>query len=319
MGHYCWICGRRRPNERFSGHRHARHICRECANEQKRARRDRNEEAVREQAAIDGFYDLLSDVTELRAHDWEFTKRLFRSSFGRATPLGAVNLVKKAVREIQTVARRMPLAATDGVVLLCERLRSACEQVEKPKNAFKDYATQAVERLVPLIVDSPADERIRRVWLDRLAVVTQDDRFGFFRAVRRQWAGICRYPDLMDEWATRTVPGTVRDYLESDGFDADRGSDPCALCEDGDCDSCELCEDDEDYGPPDTPTDDDTSGEMHYLLVGMFPEEDMVDVEQDASGTSEYDHAESPFQVWDLMLPEDPFGQCDTDERCFGS
>lgn len=30
-GHYCWACDRARPNERFSGRGHARHICRDCA------------------------------------------------------------------------------------------------------------------------------------------------------------------------------------------------------------------------------------------------------------------------------------------------
>jgi hypothetical protein len=30
-GHYCWVCNRRRPNEKFSGRGHALHTCRECA------------------------------------------------------------------------------------------------------------------------------------------------------------------------------------------------------------------------------------------------------------------------------------------------
>ena len=30
-GHYCWACNRRRPNERFSGRGHARHLCRDCS------------------------------------------------------------------------------------------------------------------------------------------------------------------------------------------------------------------------------------------------------------------------------------------------
>lgn len=30
-GHFCWCCGRRRPNERFSGRNHARHLCRDCS------------------------------------------------------------------------------------------------------------------------------------------------------------------------------------------------------------------------------------------------------------------------------------------------
>jgi len=30
-GHFCWCCGRLRPNERFSGSGHARHLCKECS------------------------------------------------------------------------------------------------------------------------------------------------------------------------------------------------------------------------------------------------------------------------------------------------
>lgn len=30
-GHYCWSCGRSRPNEEFSGKGHRRHLCRDCA------------------------------------------------------------------------------------------------------------------------------------------------------------------------------------------------------------------------------------------------------------------------------------------------
>ena len=30
MGHYCRICGRSRPNEKFSGRGHRIHVCKEC-------------------------------------------------------------------------------------------------------------------------------------------------------------------------------------------------------------------------------------------------------------------------------------------------
>ncbi|MHB8766444.1 MAG: hypothetical protein ACYDA8_19190 [Deferrisomatales bacterium] len=30
-GHYCYLCGRHRPNEAFSGRGHARHRCKECS------------------------------------------------------------------------------------------------------------------------------------------------------------------------------------------------------------------------------------------------------------------------------------------------
>jgi len=34
-GHYCRICGRIRPNEKFSGKGHKNHICKECARKPK--------------------------------------------------------------------------------------------------------------------------------------------------------------------------------------------------------------------------------------------------------------------------------------------
>ncbi len=42
-GHYCHACGRRRPNEKFSGSGHASHICRECVNEKRAERKRENE------------------------------------------------------------------------------------------------------------------------------------------------------------------------------------------------------------------------------------------------------------------------------------
>ena len=29
-GHYCWVCGQHKPNEKFSGRGHANHICKKC-------------------------------------------------------------------------------------------------------------------------------------------------------------------------------------------------------------------------------------------------------------------------------------------------
>ena len=40
MGHYCWVCDRRRPNEKFSGKGHKQRICKDCAR-LPRAERDR--------------------------------------------------------------------------------------------------------------------------------------------------------------------------------------------------------------------------------------------------------------------------------------
>jgi hypothetical protein len=39
MGHYCRICGRQRPNERFSGKGHKIHVCKRCQAKPKTERR----------------------------------------------------------------------------------------------------------------------------------------------------------------------------------------------------------------------------------------------------------------------------------------
>ncbi len=43
-GHYCWVCKSYRPNEKFSGRGHARHICRDCQREAKSARKQKRKQ-----------------------------------------------------------------------------------------------------------------------------------------------------------------------------------------------------------------------------------------------------------------------------------
>lgn len=44
MGHYCRICGRTRPNEKFSGGGHVIHVCKECALKPKAEREEIEQE-----------------------------------------------------------------------------------------------------------------------------------------------------------------------------------------------------------------------------------------------------------------------------------
>jgi len=52
MGHYCWMCGRVRSNERFSGKGRRRHLCKECAS---RPRQER--ECIRALKDINSYLD----------------------------------------------------------------------------------------------------------------------------------------------------------------------------------------------------------------------------------------------------------------------
>ena len=50
MGHYCRICDRSRPNEKFSGKGHHRHVCKDCARLPKERR-----EAIEQKDEIFGY------------------------------------------------------------------------------------------------------------------------------------------------------------------------------------------------------------------------------------------------------------------------
>ena len=64
-GHYCWRCGRRRANERFSGKGHAKHICKDCVIEQ-RADLKRKRQIAEAQRVATNLFQEADDETILR-------------------------------------------------------------------------------------------------------------------------------------------------------------------------------------------------------------------------------------------------------------
>lgn len=52
VGHYCWMCGRMRPNEAFSGRGRIRHLCKRCS---RRPREER--ESIRAMMDMEGFLE----------------------------------------------------------------------------------------------------------------------------------------------------------------------------------------------------------------------------------------------------------------------
>jgi hypothetical protein len=97
-GHFCWCCGRVRPNERFSGRNHGRHLCRDCARLPAEEREFRQGERDIERLLRGSFYvprrlrpqfdrflehpnarvrDLAREILEEQARDAEERRRIF--------------------------------------------------------------------------------------------------------------------------------------------------------------------------------------------------------------------------------------------------
>ena len=149
-------------------------------------------------------------------HTWEFRARFRRHSFGwKSQP--AIQRIKQAVGEIRKVARRDPTLAAEGAVLLLERLSPALEQVDSSSGAIGTAVNGAIDALVPIIADAPADAKTREAWLERLWEAHAADAMPYIEQLADHWGELCGSPEVASEWADRLVDITRKALSPHEG------------------------------------------------------------------------------------------------------
>jgi hypothetical protein len=99
-------------------------------------------------------------MARTEAHKREFKARFRRHAFGwKSQP--AITRVKQAVTEIRKVSRKEPLVAAEGAVTFLERVSPALENVDSSSSAIGTAVTRAIEELVAIIANAPADRSTR--------------------------------------------------------------------------------------------------------------------------------------------------------------
>jgi hypothetical protein len=103
-GHYCRFCGRRRPNEAFSGKGHRTHVCKECS------RRPREEREEIEQSDEVFGYLRQSRISDKNVHR---LRELVQSPNTRIAELAGIVLEVAEVkpykkRRLKVLARQRP-------------------------------------------------------------------------------------------------------------------------------------------------------------------------------------------------------------------
>jgi hypothetical protein len=135
---------------------------------------------------------------------WIFAARFRRGAFGwKSQP--AIKRVKEAVSEIQKSARKDPLLAAEGAVLLLEKLSPALEQVDSSSGAIGTAVNNAIRKLVPIIATAPADEELREAWLERLWEAHQADRVPYIELLADHWGELCASKERASAWADRLL------------------------------------------------------------------------------------------------------------------
>jgi len=140
-----------------------------------------------------------------KAGDWAFTKRFRRGGFGWRASRLASERIAEALAEISTVARHDPLHAAEGAVRFLVKLSPALEQVDSSSGALGSAARGAVDVLVPVIAQAPADEAMREGWLEQLFEAIQNDDPPYLELLDERWGELCATPEMASRWADRLI------------------------------------------------------------------------------------------------------------------
>jgi tetratricopeptide (TPR) repeat protein len=140
-----------------------------------------------------------------RAADWVFTKRFRRGGFGWRASRQASERIAEALAEIQAAARHDPLHAADGAVRFLVKLSPALEQVDSSSGALGGAARAAVDALVPLIAQAPADATMREKWLEQLFEAIQNDDPPYLELLDERWGDMCATPEVASRLADRMM------------------------------------------------------------------------------------------------------------------
>ncbi len=133
MGHYCRICGRIRPNEKFSGKGHRTHVCRQCSQLPAETRA-----SIEQQEEIAGFLFNQSHISE---KNQDRLKVLASSSNRKIAELA--ELVLEVARLAPYRRRRFKiLAAQDKELLARLEAVGLCDPEVVTSCAEDEYCTR---------------------------------------------------------------------------------------------------------------------------------------------------------------------------------
>lgn len=101
------------------------------------------------------------------------------------------------------------MLAAEGAIAFLERVSPAIEKVDGSSGSIGTAVNRAVEELVPIIANAPADEKTRRKWLDRLWEAHAKDRIPYIDTLADCWGELCATKELASCWSDELI-STVR-------------------------------------------------------------------------------------------------------------
>jgi len=163
----------------------------------------------------------------MSAYKWEFAPRFRRNAFGWRSDL-PIKRIKEALSEIRLVARKEPILAAEGAIVLLEKLSPALMNVDSSSGALGSMVNHAIETLVPILTKADVDAATRARWLDRLWEAVQEDEMPYIEYLADFWGELCVEAKVASVWADQFLPIVERIWSPAEpGHGYFKGTDAC--------------------------------------------------------------------------------------------
>jgi tetratricopeptide (TPR) repeat protein len=145
-------------------------------------------------------------MKKTNSQKWVFTSRFRTNAYGWKGSKLACKRIKEAVSEIKKVARKDPVFGAEGSISFMERLWPALQHVNSSSGALGTAVFNAMDVLVYVVVNAPADEKTRGKWLARLWDAINEDGVGFLDNLGERWGEVCGSALTASKWADELLP-----------------------------------------------------------------------------------------------------------------
>jgi hypothetical protein len=139
------------------------------------------------------------------SHKWAFKSGMRAGAFGWRGSAKAAKRLKSASAEIMALHRTDPVTAAEGVVVLAERIWPAFEHIDTSSGALGTAVRRTLDKLLPVLIDAPADEKTRARWIERLRTAILDDGVDYLAPISDRFGEIAAFPALMNAHADRDL------------------------------------------------------------------------------------------------------------------
>jgi hypothetical protein len=163
-------------------------------------------------------------------HKWIFPARFGAGVYSWKSSRLACQRLREAVSEIKKVAKKEPVLAAEVAVRPAEKLCPALESVDSSSGALGSAVNNALDNLIPLIINAPAETKTLHKWLERLWQAMQDDGVDYLGPVGDRWGELCGSAETANQWAEEFMPALKSCWIDPNPGNCFHGTTACLSC-----------------------------------------------------------------------------------------